>query len=187
MNAITGFLKAMAPFMAAAVVCWGLARAVYLWIKKQSVNWYHETALLLYLVFIAGLVSQTVLPPSVSGLDGAGRSHETWLIPFRFVCYTYEDMFVRHSSYSLLINVLGNIVMFIPVGFFPPLLWRLSGKWAVAAGFFSSLFIELIQLMLPRSTDIDDVILNTAGTALGFFIYWLINGHFGNFSEKFKV
>ena len=81
MNAITGFLKAMAPFMAAAVVCWGLARAVYLWIKKQSVNWYHETALLLYLVFIAGLVSQTVLPPSVSGLDGAGRSHETWLIP----------------------------------------------------------------------------------------------------------
>ena len=77
--------------------------------------------------------------------------------------------------------------MFIPVGFFPPLLWRLSGKWAVAAGFFSSLFIELIQLMLPRSTDIDDVILNTAGTALGFFIYWLINGHFGNFSEKFKV
>ena len=143
------------------------------------------------MIFAAGLASQTVIPQIVCGSEGisvsmSGRSHETWLIPFRFICYTYEDMVVRHSFYSLLINILGNIVMFMPFGFFFSLLWRISGKKAVAAGFLISLSIELIQLMLPRSTDIDDLILNTAGAALGLLIYRVLHKYGGAFMDRFS-
>ena len=191
MSAISGFLAAMAPFMAMSVPIYAVVRLLMLIRRKQTVNWHHEAGLFLFVIFAAGLASQTVIPQIVCGSDGisvsmSGRSHETWLIPFRFICYTYEDMVVRHSFYSLLINILGNIVMFMPFGFFFPLLWRISGKKAVAAGFLISLSIELIQLMLPRSTDIDDLILNTAGAALGLLIYSVLHKYGGAFMDRFS-
>ena len=136
MSAISGFLAAMAPFMAMSVPIYAVVRLLMLIRRKQTVNWHHEAGLFLFVIFAAGLASQTVIPQIVCGSDGisvsmSGRSHETWLIPFRFICYTYEDMVVRHSFYSLLINILGNIVMFMPFGFFFPLLWRISGKKAL--------------------------------------------------------
>ena len=57
--------------------------------------------------------------------------HNTALIPFRFFCYTYRDLFEYHLTYSLLIDYLGNIVMFMPIGFFIPLLWRASDETSV--------------------------------------------------------
>ncbi len=188
MNAVSGFIRAMAPYMAAAAIAWAAAKFLALMVshtRRKEINWYHEAGLLLFAAFIAGLASQTVIPSTVSSPDG--RVHETWLIPFRFICYTYEDLFVRHSCYSLLINFTGNVVMFMPFGFFPPLLWRASGRKAIAAGFFASLFIEITQLFLPRSTDIDDLILNTAGAALGFLIYRLLHRRFGGFIDRFST
>ena len=180
MKAITGFLAAMAPYMAVAAFFWPAVRLAFLKLLRKKINLYHEAGLYLFVAFIAGLASQTVMPEVSCGPEGltwaaVGRIHETRLLPFRFICYTYEDLFVRHSMYSLLINILGNIVMFMPFGFFPPLLWDTSGKKTVALGFCVSLLIELTQLFLPRSTDVDDLILNTAGTALGFIFFRLVH------------
>ncbi len=63
-----------------------------------------------------------------------------------------------------------NIVMFLPFGFLLPLLWKSLRSWkrAALAGFCLSLFIELSQLFCFRATDIDDLIANTLGTALGY-------------------
>lgn len=61
--------------------------------------------------------------------------------------------------------------MFLPFGFCLPLLWNISGKKAVLAGFGVSLFIEFSQLFLARGTDIDDLILNTLGAGAGLAIY----------------
>jgi glycopeptide antibiotics resistance protein len=74
-------------------------------------------------------------------------------------------------------QVIGNSVMLLPLGIFVPLLFRrLSGFIPV---FFicllASVCIELMQLItFYRSTDIDDVILNTAGAVLGYMIYLLL-------------
>ena len=76
-----------------------------------------------------------------------------------------------------LVNLIGNISMFIPVGFLLPFCFSKlnSVKNVVFVGFKISLFIELSQLILyERSTDIDDLILNTLGVFIGALIYFSI-------------
>ena len=75
------------------------------------------------------------------------------------------------------INIIGNISMFIPTGIIVPILYkRLDRFWKVLlAGAGLSFAIEIIQLLFPGSvTDIDDLILNAAGVAIGYGIYKLV-------------
>src|SRR4030095_15812520 len=73
-------------------------------------------------------------------------------------------------------QVIGNSVMLLPLGIFIPLLFpRFSGLFPVVfICLLVSVCIELMQLITSyRSTDIDDVILNTAGAFVGYFLYLL--------------
>jgi glycopeptide antibiotics resistance protein len=74
-----------------------------------------------------------------------------------------------------LINIIGNITMFIPVGLAWPFCFKkldTIGKTVfVGAGF--SLLIEITQLLFyDRCSDIDDLILNTTGIFIGALIYF---------------
>ena len=74
-------------------------------------------------------------------------------------------------------QVVGNLIMLFPLGIYLPLLYKnISGFFAVAGiSLMVSICIELLQLATSyRSADIDDVILNTLGACLGFFIYKMI-------------
>jgi glycopeptide antibiotics resistance protein len=71
-------------------------------------------------------------------------------------------------------QVIGNLVMLLPLGIYIPLLFpRLAGFFKVFIICLSvSVSIELMQLITnARSTDIDDVILNTSGAIVGYIIY----------------
>ncbi|MCL1895101.1 MAG: VanZ family protein [Clostridiales bacterium] len=72
-----------------------------------------------------------------------------------------------------LLHDLSNILLFLPVGFLLPMLWKKFDKWqtALLCGFFFSLSIEVSQLFNSRITDIDDLLLNTAGAIIGYFIF----------------
>jgi len=77
----------------------------------------------------------------------------------------------------LLIDVLGNILVFIPLGigfagiFYGDNPWQ-TVRRAVLCGFLVSLSIELTQLTIPsRATDVDDLIFNTLGTMLGAIMF----------------
>ena len=65
-------------------------------------------------------------------------------------------------------------MMFMPFGFFVPLLWDRSNGKVILLGCLASVFIEVCQLFLYRSTDIDDVILNVIGVVLGLLIFHLL-------------
>ena len=65
-----------------------------------------------------------------------------------------------------------NVVMFLPFGFLVPLMRRQAALPAVAAGGLGfSLLIELSQLLSHRGTDVDDLIMNTLGAAMGYLLY----------------
>ena len=72
-----------------------------------------------------------------------------------------------------------NAVMFMPFGFMLPVLWEKCRTWSstLLAGFFTSLAIEIIQLFSFRATDVDDLIMNTLGTLVGFLMAKLIFRH----------
>lgn len=67
---------------------------------------------------------------------------------------------------------LGNIGWFVPFGFLLPLLSKKNNLVrTVAAGFVFSLFIETAQFIFYKGVaELDDLILNTLGAAIG---YWL--------------
>lgn len=71
-------------------------------------------------------------------------------------------------------NVIGNILVFMPLGFFIPLLFEKFNnlKKVLKVGCLSSLAIELSQLFVGSNVcDIDDVIYNTLGALAGFICY----------------
>lgn len=65
-----------------------------------------------------------------------------------------------------------NVILFLPIGFFAPLLWDCfrSLRNTALFGFCLSLFIELAQIFTFRVTDINDLCTNTLGAVVGFFL-----------------
>lgn len=84
------------------------------------------------------------------------------------------------------ISVWGNVLMFIPAGIYIMLFSNSSSKHKAFYKVLAlTIFIELIQYTFAiGATDIDDVILNGLGGAIGIAIYGLI---FKVFKEKDKV
>ncbi len=80
---------------------------------------------------------------------------------------------IRH--YGLVAyQVLGNLIMLLPLGIYLPLMYKkISGFVPVVfVCLCVSVGIELMQLVTNfRVTDIDDVILNTSGAAIGYILY----------------
>lgn len=66
-----------------------------------------------------------------------------------------------------------NIILLIPFGFMLPLIWQeMRFFWKTAlAGLILSALIETAQLFCLRLTDVDDLIMNTIGSGIGFLIY----------------
>lgn len=77
-----------------------------------------------------------------------------------------------NSPIDYLKNTILNIILFVPLGCLTPIIWKkfLSLKKMTILGFGLSLFIEIIQIFTFRLTDIDDLIMNTIGTVIGYFI-----------------
>lgn len=67
-------------------------------------------------------------------------------------------------------STLQNVLLFVPLGIFLPLLWSryTSIKNTLLFGFGMSLTIELLQMFTYRATDVNDLMTNTLGTLLGF-------------------
>ncbi len=66
-----------------------------------------------------------------------------------------------------------NIILFFPLGFFLSLLYKKYNRISNVAltGFLFSLSIEIVQMFGRGATDINDLITNTVGAILGYFIY----------------
>lgn len=70
-------------------------------------------------------------------------------------------------------NTILNVLLFIPLGFFLPLLWRKYQAFhnIILFGLSMTLSIECLQLFNYRATDINDIITNVFGTVIGFFLF----------------
>lgn len=167
---IIGYLYEMLKTFLLTTPFYLLCRFLYLRFKAKGdkLNWYHEAGLLTLFCYIAGLCSITMnlvsLAITVAGGNFGLNLYGVNLVPFRQIAQ-YAALTDLHE----VINIIGNILMFAPVGFLAVLLWRqrhpiLAGTVSTAA---FSVLIELVQLFSARGTDIDDVILNTVGGLIG--------------------
>lgn len=92
------------------------------------------------------------------------------LIPFSTIHNYYSD-FSNH--FIALFNVLGNIIIFIPLGVYLKVFKKdIKFKNCVTITFLTSLCVEIIQFTFGIGiADIDDIILNTIGGVVGLFVY----------------
>ena len=99
----------------------------------------------------------------------------------QYICWDPTLNLIPFQDFSTS-NIMGmalNAVMFAPLGFLLPAYFERYRHWGrtLAAGFLTSLTVELIQLFTFRATDVDDLIMNTLGTLVGFLIAKLIFRH----------
>lgn len=191
MNAISNYIINMIPYMIIAVPIYLIIRFLMLRKSSRKFNLYHEIALLIFVIFIVGLASQTVIPKIELGINGninilKNGKHGINLLPLKVLFETYREVFINLNINYFIINFLGNIIMFMPIGFFIPLLWEIPDKKIIIVGFLFSLFIEVCQLFLNRGTDVDDLILNTLGTILGLLVYKFLYIKFKNLIIRFR-
>ena len=96
-----------------------------------------------------------------------------------------------------LINLVGNVVVFMPFGFLLPVMYSDQRKdvvyrghyfrsmlFVLLLGFLFSLVIEFIQLVTKVGCfDVDDLLLNTSGVLLGYIIYYISKKLIGVFGK----
>ena len=132
----------------------------------------HIFAVLLFLLYFAVLFYFLFFSEEM-GRTFVEREYHYNLIPFfeinRFIVH-YEVLGFK----AVALNIFGNIAAFMPFGFFLPFFSNRC-RYFLNTVFYTlelSLFVELIQLITKvGSFDVDDLLLNTLGGALGFFVY----------------
>ena len=124
-------------------------------------------ALAVVRVLLAGAVLAALSVTLVTGYGGSGVN----LVPGAGI----RSAWLNVSPGVGALNLLGNVLMFVPIGLLlPPATgWRLAASTAACAGL--SLAVEVVQSVLGRAADVDDVLLNTLGGALGAAVgVWLL-------------
>lgn len=128
----------------------------------------------LFGIYISGLIYFLFFAESYGrGADNIGYSYN--LYPFREIrrYLTYAHIL---GIRSVVLNLAGNVVGFIPFGLLLPILRSEVRKaWRVTVlGFEISALIELSQLIFKVGCfDVDDIILNTFGAWLGYVLFYL--------------
>lgn len=81
-------------------------------------------------------------------------------------------------------NVCLNILLFVPYGFFLPILWSgfRSTKNVILTGLLTTCVVEISQIFTFRTTDINDLITNALGTIIGYFFTKWITKNFTKYT-----
>lgn len=167
----------MIPYIIIVIPIFIVIRFVVYKLKGiKKINFKREILMLIFFMFLIGLLSQALFSEFDFILNNGINLdiNRINIVPFRVFAQTYRMVFINKDVSYFIINFLGNIIMFIPVGLLVPIIWKIKDRKVILTGFLISLFIEITQILLPRGTDIDDLILNTFGTILGLILYKII-------------
>ena len=127
-------------------------------------------------LYAALLVVITLLP--IRWRSDLARYRNNWrpqLVPLWNMVVDLRD---GDRALATLAGAAANVALFLPLGYLLPLLAPWSDRWwrTVGAGFALSAAIELSQAAFPgvRRPDVNDVLMNTLGAAIGFLAHRLV-------------
>lgn len=164
--------------------------------KVELENIYVESAKLIFVFYFAGLIGLKMTTPNF-------WSH-FWALVFhgRFDL-SFQDFFSGAFSFKPTIAFLltgemtsgvwvktlliGNVIMFIPFGLLLPLIReQKTFRYVIKCCFFVSLIMEILQPILGRSFDVDDILCNVVGSIIGFCIFTVARSVSFAFSTKYR-
>lgn len=161
-NMITGYFPDVWPIIIIITVIACSLRIAYLIKNNQKFCFYKELSVLLFILYIMCLFEVVTIQDHNYGLSN--------FIPFQEI-FRYEI-----GSRLFIKNIIGNILLFLPYGYFAAdFLKSKKASPIFILTLIVSLTIELVQLNIGRTFDIDDIILNTCGGIIGYFLYRLLD------------
>lgn len=136
-------------------------RIVWIFKEKKEVIFYKEILGLCFIVYVMCLF---------------------YVVTFQDVSWStsnfipFKEMFRYQIGSKLFFkNVIGNMIMFMPYGFFVSYFLKLKKTSSILwLSILTSITIEATQLQIGRVFDVDDIILNIFGALLGFVVYKVI-------------
>lgn len=151
------------PMVLVSIIIVVSVRICYLIKKKEHIVLYKELIMLSIIIYVLMLFQV------VTGQDVVSWSSNNF-IPFK------EIFRYRIGSRLFIKNVLGNLIMFLPYGFFATYTLKSqdNSKLIIFLTILASLSIECVQLTIGRVFDVDDIILNTLGGYIGYEMYKLV-------------
>lgn len=167
----------MLPYLAVFVPLYLLARGCLLLRRKKPMEFRRELCLGLLALYALFVLAITVLPEislfhgiRFSYPDGSFGPHNAGVQPIPGNFLRYLGFSLKYLGGGALVALIGNLFLFTPMGFLAQRCF--GGAWwqYLLAGAGISLGIELFQLLLPRATDIDDLIFNALGMLGGYFL-----------------
>ncbi len=129
----------------------------------------------LFVSYIA-FVFYFLLISEVYGRIGEMRDYHYNLVLFREIkrFWNYREQL---GMFATVTNLLGNVLIFLPFGFFMPM--ASMRRSFLNTAFYSlalSLTVEISQLLLKVGCfDVDDLLLNTIGGMLGYITFTICN------------
>ena len=158
-NTIQGVVNFTWPMLIISIVIMVSVRITYLVKNKAKFVLYKELLMLVFAIYILCLFQVVTFQDNIS-LSGNN------FIPFKEI-FRYNI-----TSRLFLKNVIGNMIMFLPFGFFISYYIEPDTiKPILVLTLIASLAIEVVQLLIGRVFDIDDILLNLIGGAIGYSIY----------------
>lgn len=161
-NTILGVFNQTWPLILISTVVLISIRITYIFKNKVEFVLYKELMMLAFILYIMCLFYIVTY------------QDDTYFTTSNFI--PFKEMFRYTFGSNLFIKqVIGNILMFVPFGFFLGYLLKLEKlRPAFILSFITSLTIEITQKQIGRIFDIDDIILNVLGGGLGCLIYILL-------------
>ena len=138
---------------------------------KKTLQW---VCFLAYLLFVGYLLFFA----SYFGRTEEGEGYRYNLILFREIERYYSLGMRRCTWMPFVLNVVGNVAVFVPLGVYMPMLFNRCKNFFFTGllCFMASLMAEIIQLISRvGSFDVDDLFLNTLGGLLGYILYMIWN------------
>lgn len=162
------------PMVFVSLVILVSLRLSYLYKNKSKLVIYKEIFLFFFAFYILCMF-QIVTSTDISGSYGNN------FIPFKEI--------TRYELFSNLFmkNVIGNVLLFLPYGYFVGKFF--SGKNKVLTFFLvllASVAIEYTQLSIGRVFDVDDIMLNLMGGTIGYFLYRFSDRIYNKLPRFFK-
>lgn len=99
------------------------------------------------------------------------------LVPLRTIGEFLENLRGGGRSHAIF-NLFGNVILFVPLGFFIPLIFpKVSAfRRCMLSALIVLICVEILQLAaMLGSLDVDDMILNMCGTAVGYILFRIVS------------
>mgnify|MGYP003307179077 CR=1 FL=1 len=174
-NTIQGVINFTWPMVVISAIILVSFRVCYLIKSKQKIVLYKELSMLIFGIYILCLF-QIVTSTDISSSYGNN------FIPFK------EIMRYKPFSNLFMKNVVGNVLLFLPYGYFVGRYF--AGKSKVLSIFLitlASVAIEYTQLSIGRVFDVDDILLNVIGGTLGYMLFLFSNNLFDSLPKICKT